>query len=207
MNHIKKLLILGFVWPEPKSSAAGSRMIQLILLFKKQGFEITFASPAQDSDFMMDLKIFGVDKKSIVLNCATFDLFVKELNPEVVLFDRFMMEEQFGWRVIENCPNALRILDTEDLHCLRLSRQKALKENRPFDQLDLLVEDVAKREIASILRCDLSLMISQFEMELLETVFKTDPNLVYYLPLLVDNTDSCVLEWAAFEKRNNFIFI
>jgi hypothetical protein len=24
---------------------------------------------------------------------------VKELNPSVVLFDRFMMEEQFGWRV------------------------------------------------------------------------------------------------------------
>jgi hypothetical protein len=43
---------------------------------------------------------------------------VKELNPAVVLFDRFMMEEQF-WRVSENCPDALRLLDTEDLHCLR----------------------------------------------------------------------------------------
>jgi hypothetical protein len=43
---------------------------------------------------------------------------VKELNP-AVLFDRFMMEEQFGWRVSENCPDALRLLDTEDLHCLR----------------------------------------------------------------------------------------
>jgi hypothetical protein len=31
---------------------------------------------------------------------------VKELNPAVVLFDRFMMEEQFGWRVSENCPDA-----------------------------------------------------------------------------------------------------
>jgi hypothetical protein len=37
-----------------------------------------------------------------------------------VLFDRFMMEEQFGWRVAENCPNALRILDTEDLHIVVL---------------------------------------------------------------------------------------
>jgi hypothetical protein len=26
---------------------------------------------------------------------------VKELNPAVVLFDRFMMEEQIGWRVSE----------------------------------------------------------------------------------------------------------
>jgi hypothetical protein len=49
---------------------------------------------------------------------------VKELNPSVVLFDRFMMEGQFGWRVSENCPNALRLLDTEDLHLLELKRQK-----------------------------------------------------------------------------------
>jgi hypothetical protein len=44
-----------------------------------------------------------------------------------VLFDRFMMEEQFGWRVAENCPNALRILDTEDLH-IASCPPKAFKE-------------------------------------------------------------------------------
>ena len=45
-----------------------------------------------------------------------------------MLFDRFMMEEQFGWRVAENCPNALRILDTEDLHFLRKTRHQQLKK-------------------------------------------------------------------------------
>jgi hypothetical protein len=62
-----------------------------------------------DSDFMIDLELVGVVKKSIALNCSSFDAFVKELNPSVVLFDRFMMEEQFGWRVSENCPDALII--------------------------------------------------------------------------------------------------
>ena len=66
----------------------------------------------------------------------------------MVLFDRFMMEEQFGWRVVENCPNALRLLDTEDLHCLRQARQLALKEDRTFTTEDLF-SDIAKREIAS----------------------------------------------------------
>ena len=32
---------------------------------------------------------------------------------------RFMTEEQYGWRVEAACPRAVRILDTEDLHCLR----------------------------------------------------------------------------------------
>jgi hypothetical protein len=202
------VLIIGFVWPEPNSSAAGGRMVQLISIFKEQGFEVTFASPAMDSDYMIDLNSLGVSKKSIALNCSSFDGFVKELNPTIVLFDRFMMEEQFGWRVAENCPDALRLLDTEDLHCLRLARQKAFKENRLFSTDDLLVEDVAKREIASILRCDISLMISEYEMELLHAIFKIDADLLYYLPLLLEPIgDSTIQNLPLFEERKNFVFI
>jgi glycosyltransferase involved in cell wall biosynthesis len=208
MNKMQQLLIIGFVWPEPNSSAAGGRMLQLISLFKGQGFSITFASPAQESDFMVNLEEHGIEKKSIELNNSSFDFFVKELNPTVVLFDRFMMEEQFGWRVAENCPNALRLLDTEDLHCLRLARQKAFKENRSFSIFDLFLEEVAKREIASILRCDLSLMISEFEMELLESTFKIDKGLLHYLPFLLDTIDASYIEKTpSFENRKNFIFI
>jgi len=208
MNANQHVLIIGFVWPEPNSSAAGGRMVQLISIFKQQGFEVTFASPAMDSDYMVDLLALGVSKKSIALNCSSFDVFVKELNPKIVLFDRFMMEEQFGWRVSENCPDALRLLDTEDLHCLRLARQKAFKENRLFSTDDLLVEDGAKREIASILRCDISLMISEYEIELLQTVFKIDADLLYYLPLLLKPIDhSTIQNLPSFENRNNFVFI
>ena len=202
------VLIIGFVFPEPNSSAAGGRMVQLISIFKQHSFDVTFASPAMDSDYMVDLESLGVTKKSIALNCSSFDVFVKELNPSIVLFDRFMMEEQFGWRVAENCPEALRLLDTEDLHCLRLARQKAFKEKRRFSTDDLLVEDVAKREIASILRCDVSLMISEYEIELLQSVFKIDKELLYYLPLLLESIDTSTIQnLPSFEDRKNFIFI
>jgi O-antigen biosynthesis protein len=205
---MKKLLVIGFVWPEPNSSAAGSRMMQLIGLFQKQGYEVTFASAAQDSDFMIDLSKFGIHKVAIKLNDASFDAFVKAMQPNVVLFDRFMIEEQFGWRVIENCPDAVRILDTEDLHCLRIARQKAFKKNRPFSINDLLVEDVVKREIACILRCDLTLLISEFEMELLQTIFKIDPSLLFYLPILLDAFEaSFEKEVPSFEEREGFVFI
>jgi len=183
-------------------------MVQLISIFKAQGFEVTFASPAMDSDYMVDLESLCVSKKSIALNCSSFDVFVKELNPTIVLFDRFMMEEQFGWRVAENCPDALRLLDTEDLHCLRLARQKAFKENRHFSTDDLLIEEVAKREIASILRCDVSLMIAEYEMELLQTIFKINTDLLYYLPLLLEPIEDLTIQkLPPFEERNNFVFI
>lgn len=205
---MKKLLVIGFVWPEPNSSAAGSRMMQLIGLFQKQGYEVTFASAAQDSVFMIDLSKFGIHKVAIKLNDTSFDEFVKAMQPNVVLFDRFMIEEQFGWRVIENCPDAVRILDTEDLHCLRISRQKAFKQNRPFSINDLLAEDIAKREIASILRCDLTLMISEFEMDLLKTVFKIDSSLLLYLPIILDAFEaSFEKKLPSFEEREGFVFI
>ncbi|MGM8363746.1 glycosyltransferase [Flavobacterium sp. ARAG 55.4] len=208
MNVMSSLLIIGFVWPEPNSSAAGGRMMQLISLFQEQDYKITFASPAQDSDFMVDLSQYEVEKVAIALNNSSFDEFIRELQPTVVLFDRFMMEEQFGWRVAENCPDALRILDTEDLHCLRLARQKAFKEKREFQISDLLTEEVAKREIASILRCDLSLMISEYEMELLTNVFKIDKSLLYYLPLLLESNALPYLEkLPSFEERKDFVFI
>ena len=204
MNVNNSLLIIGFVWPEPNSSAAGGRMMQLISLFKEQGYQITFASPALDSDFMVNLADFGVNKVTIELNDSSFDAFIRHLQPDIVLFDRFMIEEQFGWRVAENCPNAIRILDTEDLHCLRLARQKAFKENRIFQVVDLLEEAVGKREIASILRSDLSLMVSEYEMELLQSIFRIEKSLLFYLPLLVDQFEISPL---SFQQRQNFGFI
>ncbi|HLF51300.1 glycosyltransferase [Flavobacterium sp.] len=208
MKSTQEVLIIGFVWPEPNSSAAGGRMVQLIQLFQQNGWSSTFASPAMDSEYMVDLDALGVAKKSIALNCESFDTFIQELNPSIVLFDRFMIEEQFGWRVAEHCPDAIRLLDTEDLHCLRLARQKAFKENRSFTTDDLLMEDVAKREIASILRCDLSFMISEIEMELLQSVFKIDQSLLYYLPFLLEPMDSATFQnWISFEERTDFIFI
>ena len=203
MLKLKTLLIIGFVWPEPKSSAAGSRMMQLIALFQGNGYEITFVSTAQNLEFSEDLTSLGITIKIIELNSFTFDDFIKELQPEIVLFDRFMVEEQFGWRVSESCPNTLKILNTEDLHCLRNARQLAVKENRNFDFDDLFYLDITKREIASIFRCDLTLMVSEFEIELLQNQFKVAKSLLYHLPIFAENLDII----PTYDKRNDFVFI
>ncbi len=204
----KNLLIIGKVWPEPKSSAAGSRMIQLIELFLDDGWDITFSSPAAKSDYSFDLSEIGVDEQPILLNDSSFDDFIRQLNPDAVLFDRYMTEEQFGWRVAENCPDALRILDTEDLHCLRNARQNAWKKNLKFEVDDLLSEETAKREIASILRCDLSLIISDVEIQILKDAFHIDEKLLLYLPFLLNFDKEPFHEpTLSFEERNGFVAI
>lgn len=201
----KQLLVIGLVWPEPTSSAAGTRILQLIDLFINQDFEITFASAAQESEFSFDLTSRGIHKAGISLNSSDFDEFVKRLNPDVVLFDRYISEEQFGWRVMENCPEAIRILDTEDLHCLRLERQISVKKEEHFELDNLLVSEIAKREIASIYRCDLTLMISEFEMNILLELFRIDSALLHYLPIFYKTKPK--EELLSYAERNGFVFI
>lgn len=202
-----KVLIIGKVWPEPVSSAAGSRMVELINVFQSQEWELVFASAASDSEYAIDLEAIGVTKTAIKINSSSFDHFVSDLNPDVVVFDRFMTEEQFGWRVAEQCPNALRVLDTEDLHFLREGRHQAWKEGRECVAQDLF-NDKAKREIASILRCDLSLIISEYEMELLENTFGVNNSLTLYLPFMLHKIEAKeVNNWRTYDKRSHFISI
>lgn len=182
---MKNVLVIGYVWPEPKSSAAGTHIMSIMRLFIEQGWQVEFASPAQQTEHMINLSSHGISTATIALNCDSFDQYLQELNPDMVMFDRFMMEEQFGWRVDKHCPNALKILDTEDLQFLRNARHTAHKSERSLEQSDLS-SDLAKREVAAILRCDLSLIISSFEKTLLIEKFGIDERLLLNIPFMVD---------------------
>lgn len=199
------LLIIGYVWPEPKSSAAGCRMLSLIELFLAQGWRVTFASPAALGAHHVDLPGMGVAQVEIALNDSRFDAFVHEAAPDVVMFDRFMMEEQFGWRVAQQCPEALRVLDTEDLHFLRNARHQAHKQGRALCDEDLFAE-AAQREVAAIYRCDMTLLISEAERDLLVERFAVPPALLHYLPLLVEEVRA-EHDGPGFEQRADFLTI
>ncbi|MEZ8294381.1 glycosyltransferase [Vibrio splendidus] len=202
---MKKVLAIGYVWPEPNSSAAGSHMMSLLRLFKRQGWSVEFATPAQETEHMIDLSEEGITSQSIQLNCDSFDQYIEELQPDVVMFDRFMMEEQFGWRVEKVCPNAFKLLDTEDLQFLRNARHEAVKKETELTKAHLY-SDLAKREIAAILRCDLSLIISSYEMELLQSEFNIDPKLLHHLPFMVD-LNTLPESTKCFEERKHFMTI
>ncbi len=211
-----KLLIIGYVWPEPNSSGAGTRMMQLIELFLAQQYAITFATPAVKTEHMADLEALGVATATIEVNSSRFDRFIAGLNPDIVLFDRFMMEEQFGWRVERHCPGALRILESIDLHCLREARHKRSKREQvvaiEVDDSDLFNE-IACREIASIYRSDLTLLTSGYEMTLLTERFGVPEALLQYTPFMFDpfnlseQKNNCIAPSPGFEERQHFVSI
>lgn len=199
-----RVVIIGHLLPEPASSAAGSRMLELISFFREADNEVVFASAAQNVTFSIAQKDLDAQLVTIELNSDSFNAQIKALDPEVVLFDRYLTEEQYGWRVAEACPNALRILDTEDLHCLRQARRDAVKAERPFERADLNNE-IAKREIAAIFRADLSLIISEAEIDLLTSHFQVKDALLHYLPFLPAQKEAN--DAPPFEERSHFMTI
>lgn len=194
-------LILGKVWPEPHSTAAGRRTTDVIRSLQGAGARVSFASAARPTEYSLDAQQLGVESHVVQPNDDAFDAWIEALAPDVVLFDRFMIEEQFGWRVEKACPQALRVLDTSDLHCLREARQTQLKKGGALD----LYNDIALREIASMHRSDLTLMISEYEMKVLRTAFAIPEAQIAYWPfgLQLD----AVTKVPAFEARQHCILI
>lgn len=204
---MKKLVIIGTVWPEPNSTAAGQRMLQLISFFINQKYAVVFACSASKSDFSFRLETLQISTVEIKLNDPSFDDFIQVENPDMILFDRFITEEQFGWRISKYCPKTIQILDSEDLHFLREARAIAFK-NKEICTLNHLQNDIAKREIASIYRCDLTLIISTYEIDVLQNTFGIPSHLLLYLPLFYDEkTTSEIEKLTTFESRNHFISI
>ena len=90
-----------------------------------------------------------------------------------------------------------------DLHFLRKAREVAFKQNRLLIFEDY-ISDVFKREMASIYRCDLTLLISEYEMQLTTETFKIDASILYYLPFLSEEIKTNI---PSFEERNHFVSI
>lgn len=214
------VLIIGYVWPEPRSSAASGHVMQLIDCFLEQGWQITFASAATEGEHKADLAALGITEVAIALNHSSFDAFIGELQPDVVVFDQFLMEEQFGWRVEKQCPNAIRLLESSDLQSLRNARHQAVKDllnGKPDADLSdffraspeqlfawMAITDLAQREVAAIHRSDLSLMVSDVEIDLLTEQFSVPAAQLHWTPLLVRNAAE---HPRRFEERAHFISI
>lgn len=86
MHHptATKVLVIGYVWPEPRSSAASGHVMQILDTFLGQGWDITFSSPAGPGEQRADLVALGIREVPIELNSSSFDAFISELMASMV---------------------------------------------------------------------------------------------------------------------------
>eukprot|EP00741_Cyanophora_paradoxa_P006352 tig00000980_g6157.t1 len=134
----------------------------------------------------------------VELNSSSFEAQCAEIAPSLVLFDRFVVEEQFSWRVRRAAPQAARVLDTQDLHFLRRHRARLVSAGAGEEEVwgagETLaavgaageVEGDAARELASLHRSDLALVCSAYEKSLLERRMGMDPAKLLVAPFFYD---------------------
>ena len=74
-------------------------MLQLITSFLSKDWRVTFGTVSHKNPNSIDLSKLGVQEVRLELNSTSFNEFITDLKPTIVIFDRFITEEQFGWRV------------------------------------------------------------------------------------------------------------
>lgn len=229
-----KILFIGFVWPEPSSSAAGQNILSYIQSCLASDYQVHFCSASEKTPNSFDLNGVGVSCFSCKLNCDSFNQQVHSIKPDIVIFDRFMCFEQFAWRVKEQCPEALLVLDAEDLHFLRQARQMLYKQSishkhetstKPIEfmqsndicsEFALLCEEntLFKRELACIYQADITLVLSNFEADLLHSLFAIPQQQIFHHAFFIDPTSAYCFDSQYSDKqirpsdqRQDFMFI
>ncbi|KAG6611495.1 putative secreted RxLR effector protein [Phytophthora cinnamomi] len=210
----KKVILAGSVWPERTSSAAGVRSADIISVLQERGYQVLCVSPSRLNDHTASLEEEqGVRCMQADANTDAFQKLLLETMPQLVVFDRFIAEEMYGWQAKKYAPEALRVLDLQDVHFVRRARELAVKKHgaRFEDTLDgkLLditpVEKLAIRELASIHRSDLTLYVSDFERDLLTSRFQVPDSGLQLCDFFYPEIDSTKLK--SFDKRKDIAFI
>jgi hypothetical protein len=205
---VKSAVYFVYVWPEARSSAAGVRSHELLNWLRSDGWSITALSPSKLSAYSAELEAMGIAAATCPANEIGHDDFLRALKPEVVIFDRFVMEEQFGWKARELWPNATQIIDTQDLHSVRRAREVLVKASATWnDILELplnkdLPDDMI-RELSSLHRVEGALVVSAWEESFLRERFNFPAKALLHLPLTGRPEKFCPLAGT----RKGFAFL
>lgn len=149
------LFLSSASWPEPNATAAGTRTNSLLELFTSSSLfsSVHFGCGADRSP---SVNIHSSHYKNvhwhhIKLNRekemkALLNTIENEYGAiKAVIFDRFYTEEAFSFIIKDACPKALRILDMQDVHSLRIGRQNlAHIFDREYNNESLSVELMEK---------------------------------------------------------------
>ena len=170
----------------------------------------------------------------------------REVDLNTVVFDRFFSEEAYSFHFNKHRPDVLRVLDMQDMHALRYHREELIrkmdrqnKTGLQCYQEEYFVKSVPSatsygsslenssqvknpnslllRELSAIMRSDLTMVCSQYELDLLRGEYgipqdklvlasfftSEDPN--YFAPSMVEKEN--VFFQHCFHRRSDFVVL
>lgn len=230
-NQQQHVLVLSNLYPQPSSSAAGSRTEYIIrqLARNTQTWDtVHFAASSKEIDeaVVTDLQAEGVHFHYIEPNNseemkALLDRIGSDLS--LVIYDKFYTEEAFSFHIHNLRPDAVQVVDMQDMHSLRRGRQAVAKklsspaidastwwEKCLRESVSYIPENSDKmllRELASLHRSDISLVCSPIEHKLLVNKYQLPASKVCTASFWVDTDDELQNEKPSFAERRHFCFV
>ncbi len=157
------VLVIDSYTPRPDHDAGSVRMLNIFKILRGLGCHTSFVpeNRAHDGEYTRAVQAAGVE--------ALYHPYLLSLEQhlkaagsryDAVIMSRVDVARQAVQAVRRYCPRARRVFDTVDLHFLREARRAELLGHRPDERLKA-------RELAVARACDVTLVVSQAEKDLL----------------------------------------
>ena len=163
----KRILIFDACTPTPDQDSGSLRMINLIKILNELDYHVIFMPENLSyndkyTQALQQLKVECIYTPSIS-NPVDY-LKQKGMFLDVVMLSRYYVAEPAMPFIREYCPNAQIIFDTVDLHYVRERRMAELAEDKKMAKM---AEITREKELAVAKACDLTLVVSPYEVEVL----------------------------------------
>jgi O-antigen biosynthesis protein len=137
----------------------------------------------------------------------------------LALFDRYFSEEMFSFHLHKLFPDSVVfVLDMQDMHSLRRMRRNWVEQNDDdgdglrhaiplaAELVPTIQDSMLLRELACIYRCDLTLVCSPFEYDLLVQRYQVPREKLCVAPLF-GGGDWSAKSLRSFAERRDFVFV
>ena len=163
----KRILIFDACTPTPDQDSGSLRMINLIKILKDLNYHVVFMPEnlMHNDRYTLDLQQLGVEciYHPHVKNPVDY-LKHKGKYLNAVLLSRYYVAEPVMPFIREYCAKAQIIFDTVDLHYVRERRMAEIAKDKKLAKMAEVTRD---KELAVAKACDVTLVVSPFEVEVL----------------------------------------
>lgn len=163
----RRVLVIDARMLTPDQDSGSLRMMNLLVALTHAGCRCTFFphNMAIDEPYAERLRVQGIE----VIGAPghrTVDAFLRARGGEfdAVLMSRLEVAVEHLTSVRRWCPQATVVYDTVDLHFLRLVRAARLADDK---RLERAAETTRNDELATVARCDVTLVCSTIEQALI----------------------------------------
>jgi GT2 family glycosyltransferase len=198
----RRVLVIEVCTPEPNQDAGSVTVVNLILLLREMGFQVTFI-PEDNYLYMPD---YTTALQRIGVECL-YAPYVTSVEQHVREYgQRYDLAFLFRPQVVEKhiktirryCKKAKVLYYTHDLHFLRMNREAELL-NDPA--IKLAADEMKIREYNGIRQSDSTIVVTEDEYELLKSDFPDSR--IEVLPLILNIPGTT----KGFKERKDIVFV